>query len=33
MNEELWDTFIDLILVPVLVYGAVAWVSILGALT
>ena len=32
MNHELWDTFIDFIIVPVLAYGSVAWVSILGAL-
>jgi len=32
-NQECREAFIEALLVPVLAYGSVAWVFILGALT
>jgi len=31
-NQECREAFIDFIIVPVLAYGSVCWVSLLGAL-
>jgi hypothetical protein len=31
-NQECREAFIDLIIVPLLAYGSVCWVSLLGAL-